>query len=102
MKTIMGSHPTNAAKLSNDWGPPLWPPWVTPHVLKHSVCSWLAEDGYTVDRIADMTGTDPGTVRRIYRKVNPESLSDMANSLADGLLGPESATPGRTLANSGK
>ena len=23
MKTIMGSHLTNAAKLSNDWGPPL-------------------------------------------------------------------------------
>ena len=24
MKTIMGSHLTNAAKLSNDWGPPLF------------------------------------------------------------------------------
>ncbi len=23
MKFTMGSHPTNAAKLSNDWGPPL-------------------------------------------------------------------------------
>ena len=23
MKIIMGSHLTNAAKLSNDWGPPL-------------------------------------------------------------------------------
>ncbi len=24
MKIIMGSHLTNAAKLSNDWGPPLF------------------------------------------------------------------------------
>ena len=75
------------------------PAWVTPHVLKHSVCSWLAEDGYTVDQIADMTGTDPGTVRRIYRKINPESLEDMAESLAEGLLKPQSATGGRAIEN---
>lgn len=59
--------------------------WVTPHILKHSVISWLAEDGYTVDQISDLTETDPVTVRRIYRKVNPESLTDMADSLAKGL-----------------
>ena len=75
------------------------PDWVTPHALKHSVVSWLAEDGYTVDRIADMTGTDAKTIDRIYRKVNPESLEDMADSLAEGLFPPESATAGRTLEN---
>ncbi len=64
------------------------PSWVTPHVLKHSVISWLAEDGYSVDRISDMTDTDPKTVRRIYRKVNPESLEDMAESLASDLIVP--------------
>ena len=68
-------------------------------MLKHSVISWLAEDGYTVDRISDMTGTDAPTVRRIYRKVNPESLEDMATSLAEGFLHPRSATGGRTLEN---
>jgi len=29
MKIIMGSHLTNAAKLSNDWGPPLSSPLVS-------------------------------------------------------------------------
>ena len=62
--------------------------WVTPHMMKHSVVSWLAEDGYTLDRIADLTSTDPDTVRRIYRKVNPESLREMADSLAEGLVNP--------------
>ncbi len=77
------------------------PAWLTPHVLKHSVISWLAEDGYTVDRISDMTDTDAVTVRRIYRKVNPEALEDMATSLAERLLVPNSATAGRTLENGG-
>ena len=77
------------------------PAWLTPHVLKHSVISWLAEAGYTVDRISDMTDTDAVTVRRIYRKVNPEALEDMATSLAERLLVPKSATVGRTLEHGG-
>ncbi len=65
------------------------PDWVTPHILKHSVISWLAEDGYSTDYISDMTDTDQKTVRRIYRKINPASLEDMAESLARGLGGVE-------------
>jgi len=64
------------------------PKWVTPHILKHAVISWLAEEGWTVDQISDLTDTDPKTVRRIYRKVNPESLSGMADSLASDLIVP--------------
>lgn len=60
-------------------------PWATPHVLKHSVISWLAEDGYTIDQISDMTATHPLTVRRVYRKVSPDYLSDLAESLGEGL-----------------
>jgi len=58
---------------------------VSPHILKHSAISWLAEDGYTVDQIADMTGTSPKTIRRVYRKFSPEYLGPMASSLANGL-----------------
>lgn len=60
-------------------------PWATPHTLKHSVISWLAEDGHTVDKISDMTATHPNTVRRIYRKFNPDYLQDMASSLDEGM-----------------
>jgi hypothetical protein len=38
-----------------------------------------------VDQIADFTATSRETVARVYRKVNPESLRDMAESLAMGL-----------------
>lgn len=55
--------------------------WLTPHVLKHSAVSWLAQDGYNEDRISDLTATDRATIRRIYRKVNPEHLQDLADAL---------------------
>lgn len=58
---------------------------VSPHIMKHSVISWLAMDGWTVDAIADFTSTDEKTVKRIYRKVNPGYLRDLAESLGDGL-----------------
>ncbi len=66
--------------------------WCTPHVLKHSVISWLGERGYNEDKTGDLTSTDPRTVRRIYRKVNPESLKPMADELAEVVFAaPKSA-----------
>ncbi|OAN53854.1 hypothetical protein A6A04_13250 [Paramagnetospirillum marisnigri] len=62
-------------------------PEASPHILKHSVISWLAMDGWTVDAIADFTSTDEKTVKRIYRKVNPGYLRELATSLGDGLMG---------------
>lgn len=61
------------------------PGWVTPHVLKHTAISWLAET-WPIDKIADYTDTHPDTVRRIYRKVNGERLREMGEDLADGLF----------------
>ena len=61
-------------------------PWCTPHVLKHTAISWLAEKGFTVDQIADMTATDANTVRRIYRKFNPDYLADLSTALADEIF----------------
>jgi len=60
-------------------------PWACPHILKHSVISWLAEDGYSVDKIADLTATHPNTVRRIYRKFSPDYLEDVAENLGKTL-----------------
>ncbi len=55
-------------------------PWCTPHYLKHTAISWMAEDGFSIDQIADMTQTDPATVKRIYRKFNPDYLRALATS----------------------
>ena len=69
------------------------PAWLGPHVLKHSVISWLAEAGFPADLIGDLTETDPRTVRRIYRKVRPDALRPLAAALASGLpTGPAPLT----------
>lgn len=62
-------------------------PWATPHHTKHSVISWLAEDGWQIDQIADYTNTNRETVRRVYRKVNPDALAGMSQALGDSLFG---------------
>jgi integrase len=59
--------------------------WVTPHVLKHTCISRLAER-WPVDKIADYTETHPETVRRIYRKVNGEALREMGEDIAGTLF----------------
>ncbi len=64
-------------------------PWATPHHTKHSVVSWLAEDGWQIDQIADYTNTNRETVRRVYRKVNPDALAGMSQALGDSLFGAQ-------------
>ncbi|PHS74295.1 MAG: hypothetical protein COB59_12235, partial [Rhodospirillaceae bacterium] len=54
--------------------------WASPHVLKHSVISWMAENRYTADQASDLTATDVKTVKRIYRKFDPEYLREVANT----------------------
>jgi len=76
-----------SARLADEDGRPV----VSPHVMKHSVISWLAMDGWTVDAIGDFTSTDEKTVKRIYRKVNPGYLRDLAESLGNGLWGSSEA-----------
>ncbi|MFD2204675.1 site-specific integrase [Kiloniella antarctica] len=54
---------------------------VSPHILKHSVISWLAEARFSVDEISDMTATTRETVSKVYRKFSPDYLAPMAQSL---------------------
>lgn len=56
-----------------------WRP--TPHHLKHSVVSWLAMEGISIDQAADMLATDPATLRRTYRKFDPSYLRGAAMAL---------------------
>lgn len=56
-------------------------PAFSPHALKHSAISWLAEQDKGIDQIADLTDTDPKTVRLIYRSVNPGALRHLADEL---------------------
>jgi integrase len=67
-------------------------PFCTPHTLKHTAISWMAEK-FSVDQISDYTQTTPETVRRVYRKVNSSSLAPMADFLGDALRHDVVRTP---------
>ncbi|MBV1835614.1 site-specific integrase [Acetobacter estunensis] len=56
-----------------------WTP--TPHHLKHSIASWFAMDKVPIDQAADWLATDPQTLRKVYRKFDPEYLKGVASSL---------------------
>ncbi|MEM8588739.1 MAG: site-specific integrase [Pseudomonadota bacterium] len=54
---------------------------VTPHVLKHTAASWLAMEGIPLSQAADMLATDEATLRRVYRKFDPDYLAPAADAL---------------------
>jgi integrase len=57
-------------------------PWVTAHVFRHSVASWLAQDGIDLRKIAEMLGhADSRTTERIYSRFTPDFLADAAKAL---------------------
>lgn len=55
-----------------------WKP--TPHHIKHSVASWFAMDRVPIDQAADWLATDPLTLRRVYRKFDPNYLRSIADA----------------------
>lgn len=57
------------------------PSGVTPHILKHSVVSWLAMEGIPESKAADFLATDAATLRRVYRKFDPDYLAPVADAL---------------------
>ncbi len=75
--------------------------WCTPHYLKHTAISWFAEEGFSIDEISDMTDTDSETVKRIYRKFNPDYLKPMAERMDEILFVPtplaQTPAKGRTF-----
>jgi len=56
-------------------------PDVTPHVLRHTAASWLAMARIPIDEAADLLACDPDTLRRVYRKFDPDYLTDAVRAL---------------------
>ena len=42
-------------------------PWFTPHIMKHSFVTWLANDGHDIEKIANLVNTTAPTLRAHYR-----------------------------------
>lgn len=55
---------------------------VTPHVLRHTAASWMAERGVDMFRISRFLGhSDTKVTERRYAKLHPDFLSDAADAL---------------------
>ena len=52
--------------------------WVTPHVMRHTCASMLAQHGVDIDTIADYLAADRQTIWRVYRKQHPDYLRSAA------------------------
>lgn len=60
---------------------------VSPHTLKHTCISLMAEAGIDNRLISEYTATSLETVDRIYRHVNPEALRGVADAMEGALDG---------------
>ena len=66
---------------------------VSPHVLRHTAATWMAEKGVEIRKIALYLGhTDTETTERIYAKHSPGYLADGAAAVMAALDDP-AATP---------
>lgn len=54
---------------------------VTPHVLKHTAVSWLAMEHIDISLAADLLATDEKTLRKVYRKFDPDHLAPVVAAL---------------------
>lgn len=57
-------------------------PWVTAHVFRHSVGTWLAEDDTPMEEIAQLLGhSDVKVTRKVYARYSPSYLAETAKRL---------------------
>ena len=57
-------------------------PDVSAHMLRHSAAVWLAEDGHSMDEIAQFLGhSSPAMTARVYARFSPDYLRKLATSL---------------------
>lgn len=55
---------------------------ITPHILRHTAASWMAESGVDMFRISRYLGhSDTKVTERRYAKLHPDFLSDAADAL---------------------
>lgn len=56
-------------------------PEVSPHVLRHSAAVWMAEDGHSMDEIAQFLGhSDSRVTQKVYSRFSPDHLRRVAKS----------------------
>jgi integrase len=54
---------------------------VTPHILRHTCCTWLVEAGVSYEEIGKLVGDDAKTIEKIYGHHSPEFLKRATTAL---------------------
>ncbi|WP_290957462.1 site-specific integrase [Hyphomonas sp.] len=54
---------------------------ITPHVMRHSAATWMAESGVPIEDACTFLAMTPTTFRKVYAKHNPNHLSEAAGAL---------------------
>jgi len=54
---------------------------IGPHALRHSVATWMAMEGVTMQKIADFLGNSVWMVEKVYAKYAPGYLEDAVQTL---------------------
>lgn len=54
---------------------------VTPHVLRHTCATWMAQQGVSMWQIAGFLGQDEATTSKIYAHHHPDYLTDAISSM---------------------
>ena len=58
-------------------------PGVTPHVLRHTAATWMAQRGVRLELIAGYLGNSAATVERVYAHHSPDHMAEASAALND-------------------
>lgn len=58
-------------------------PGVTPHVLRHTAATWMAQRGVSLDKIAAYLGNSAATVESVYAHHHPDHMAEASAALDD-------------------
>jgi len=56
-------------------------PGVTPHVLRHTAATWMAQAGVSLVQIAGYLGNSAATVERVYAHHHPSHMAEASAAL---------------------
>ncbi len=56
---------------------------ITPHVLRHTAATWMAQQGVSLKRIAAYLGNSVVTVDRVYAHHTPEYMTQASAALGE-------------------
>lgn len=54
---------------------------VTPHILRHTSATWMAQKGVPISRIAQLLGDNETVVQKVYAKHHPDYLQDAVDAV---------------------